>query len=631
MTIPPVKAINSSLTQKENSSSAAKGKLQGAQLDKIEKAPSKLKILVHRILAIALMAISFAALTFGISLLASGTLFALGAASARLIGLFVATLGCSGLLRGISVMEETFSKPAKPEKKNEVATKKTPNESDNQAWVNFAKSLKQTVPGVYNFEKKGLTEIHDAFFNQTDAKALFLADNQIESIQDEIGNLVELQRLDVSKNKLKSLPKTIEALEKLEELSASSNSIESLPEEIGTLLQLKALRLSNNQLTQFPDSIGELSNLESLIAANNLLSCLPEGFGGLSKLVRLDLERNCITDLPDAVNDLVGLRELNLNRNSLGKADLDKLSHLQTLDLSNNQLIEFPKLYKAEDKKAPESCLESLNLSKNKIKAIPDDIDQHKEISELDLSDNALETLPVNLGKLPKLSILNISGNPSKAKISQELADLLVNRKAIGDENEPKKLKIIISPEQKAFLPFKLTASTNIDIVVLPPKVNLDGQKLKELPADLFEKTSLEHLSADNNSIESIPEDIQKLTNLTRLSLVNNKLTTLPEGLKELIKLTNLNVAGNQLSALPEIIFLENLKLLNISNNKFEILPDFILNLDALETLNISGNPLKSIPDLSQCSKLKTLYISKGQEQLITDKIRAKVRVIVGN
>jgi Leucine-rich repeat (LRR) protein len=648
MTTTPLTKTTLSSSHKEILPPEEKGKLQGKQVTKVDQAPSKLKILFHRIIAIALIAIGTAALIFGISVLASGTLFTLGAASARFIGLFIAALGCSGILRGISVMEEISTKStkstksAKPEKKaDETPVAKTPKkESDPQNWVNFVGKLKQMIRGVYNFEKKDLVEIHQDFFLQTDAKALFLADNRIETIQDEIGNLVELQRLDVSKNKLKNLPKTLSKLAKLEELSASGNSLESLPEEIGNLSQLKALRVSNNKLLYFPDSISKLSNLESLIAANNRLRGLPEAIGGLKKLVKLDLEKNDLSELPESMNDLVDLRDLNLRSNKLSSVWLGALPDLNNLDLSDNQLIRFPGLYNPQAKKdrryvhSPWNTIESLNLSKNKIKTVPDEIDQYQELCVLDLSDNALEALPVNLGKLPKLSRLNISGNPINKMLPEELADLLVARKTIKEGQEvPKGLKLIISPDQKRFLPYKLTASLNIDIVTLPPQVNLDGQELKKLPSDLFEKTSLEHLSANNNCLDSLSEDIKKLTNLTKLSLANNNLTTLPEGLDALTKLINLNVSDNEFSTFPDQIFsLESLKTLNVSNNNFETLPDSLLRLDDLEVLNISGNPLNSIPDLSKCSKLKTLYISKNQESLITDEIKAKgIRVVVSN
>ena len=60
-----------------------------------------------------------------------------------------------------------------------------------------------------NLSRKGLTEIPDEVFENTDVRVLRLYGNNIDSIPERIGELVNLERLYLGKNDIKSLPKSI--------------------------------------------------------------------------------------------------------------------------------------------------------------------------------------------------------------------------------------------------------------------------------------------------------------------------------------------------------------------------------------------------------------------------------------
>src|SRR5688500_12097988 len=72
------------------------------------------------------------------------------------------------------------------------------------------------------------------------------------------------------------------------------------------------------------------------------------------------------------------------------------------LDLSKQKLKEVPE----EIRKFPN--LKELNLSKNNISELPEWIGDCDSLEILDLSNNKLEVLPPSIGKLSKLGILRL-------------------------------------------------------------------------------------------------------------------------------------------------------------------------------------------------------------------------------
>ncbi len=98
-----------------------------------------------------------------------------------------------------------------------------------------------------------------------------------------------------------------------------------------------------------------------------------------------------------------------------------------------------------------------------------------------------------------------------------------------------------------------------------------DGEKLTEIPVEVFELTWLEKLNLDYNKITVIPEAIAALYNLTKLYLFNNQIKVIPEALTALQNLTELDLNGNQITVIPEAIaFLPKLKKIKLGGNPLE-------------------------------------------------------------
>ncbi|CAH2327870.1 leucine-rich repeat 1 [Pelobates cultripes] len=129
----------------------------------------------------------------------------------------------------------------------------------------------------------------------------------------------------------------------------------------------------------------------------------------LKKLQKLDLSNNHIRKLPKTIGDLVCLQELNLQHNFLESFEV-------SLCIS-----------------AWGNTLTSLDLSENKLKALPVQFGQLKELINLKLDENELVQLPFTIGKLSKLRFLSATKNklpylPSSFKmLNLEKLDLFDN------------------------------------------------------------------------------------------------------------------------------------------------------------------------------------------------------------
>ncbi|KAM4690632.1 leucine-rich repeat protein 1 [Rhinophrynus dorsalis] len=129
----------------------------------------------------------------------------------------------------------------------------------------------------------------------------------------------------------------------------------------------------------------------------------------LKRLQKLDLSNNHIKKLPKTIGDLACLQELNLNHNFLESFEVL---------LCNSSW---------------RNTLKSLDLSENKLKALPVQFGHFKELVSLKLDKNELIQLPFTIGQLSKLRFLSATNNklpylPNSFKmLALEKVDLFEN------------------------------------------------------------------------------------------------------------------------------------------------------------------------------------------------------------
>lgn len=101
--------------------------------------------------------------------------------------------------------------------------------------------------------------------------------------------------------------------------------------------------------------------------------------------------------------------------------------------------------------------------------------------------------------------------------------------------------------------------------------LNLSGKGLTKIPSEIFARSDLEQLDLSMNELTDAPQaEIRRLANLKVLNLSGNALTGLPAELGQLQHLEVLDVSNNQLTGLPlELGNLTQLRILDLRGNTY--------------------------------------------------------------
>lgn len=122
--------------------------------------------------------------------------------------------------------------------------------------------------------------------------------------------------------------------------------------------------------------------------------------------------------------------------------------------------------------------------------------------------------------------------------------------------------------------------------------LDLVDNQLESLPADLGSAQSLERVLLTGNFLTTLPASITTLSNLRELVVAENRLTALPDDIHLLIGLEKLDAQENQLTALPSNITLcPSLQSLSLQANELTELPDKMWLLERLGALHLQDNP----------------------------------------
>ena len=302
------------------------------------------------------------------------------------------------------------------------------------------------------------------------------------------------------------------------------------------MVDINKLDASNNLLSEnsFNDeeyNLSLMSYLVSLRFSNNKFNLIPKGIYQLNNLKLLDMSGNNISEIDgNLIKGLSSLVELDLSKNKIKYLpnNIQFLSFLEVLKVSNNQLLELP---------------EELGIL--------------TRLKKLFLNENSLQFLPRNIfSKMVGLEEIYLFKN--------QLEDICDSSSSIFDNMKHLKFLDIHSNHLTIFNIFT------------------------EMPM-------LDSLLLSYNQIQHI-NGIDKLNNLTNLDLNNNKISEFPLDILKLKKLSTLNLQNNDLNSIPNT--------LGLMNN--------------LIRLNIEGNPLKRlVGKMRNCTteELKNYLKSRITEQ----------------
>ena len=306
---------------------------------------------------------------------------------------------------------------------------------------------------------------------------------------------------------------------------------------------------------------------------------------------RLDLRDREFTELGLSGQGIAQLRD----------EDLDGLSRLEEVDLSDNRLPTLP-----EDIFDDQDALTYLYLYDNLLTTLPRNVFRRlANLTELDLSDNQLATLPPNVFRdLSKLTSLQLHGNPLTdlpANVFNGLSSLPdlylegLGLRAVspGTFNGLSGLtELSLKRNHLASLP-----SGTFDGLPQLEDLDLKENRLTVLPAGVFSGLSgLTRLDLEENHLASLsPGAFAALSKLERLGLDENRLIALPDqAFSGLSSLTWLDLGENHLASLSSGTFagLSKLERLGLEDNRLTVLPDRVFSgLSGLTWLSLGGNP----------------------------------------
>lgn len=195
------------------------------------------------------------------------------------------------------------------------------------------------------------------------------------------------------------------------------------------------------------------------------------------------------------------------------------------------------------------------------------------------------------------------------------------HRQAIQGESPPQPPNRQTLAEAQRHLAQAFVATQGKILTMVEPAVkeqiielDLSGQGLTDLPAEINQFPNLSRLDVSFNQLTRLPPEIGQLTQLDKLYLHDNQLTRLPPQIGKLTNLMRLHFYNNQLTRLPpEIGQLTNLLSLYLSRNQLTSLPLEVGRLTNLVWLDISHNQLTDLPStLGQLTNLNRFYFNNN-------------------
>ncbi len=316
------------------------------------------------------------------------------------------------------------------------------------------------IDGIYRIERidineHSIIEIPSSISDMRNIEVLKIHFHSIDSMI-EVSKLQSLKFLSMNSCNIHIIPPSIGELSNLVHLSLVSNKIEVIPLEMGKLSNLQYLNLSDNRIKNIPEVIRNLRHLEKLHLSRNEIEHLPDVFDSIKNLKFFDLSFNKISRLPDSYFRCVD--QIRLSNNRVEKINFEeKMDHITSIWLDNNQLEEFPdnidnlsnlsrlilsnnNLIALPESLGNLSLLEELMIRNNKIKRLPDKISNCTNLKILYAENNNLSSLPDDIGKLTRLKKVDISGN-NITKIPESIKNLKELNCFITDVTDPQELK----------------------------------------------------------------------------------------------------------------------------------------------------------------------------------------------
>ena len=278
----------------------------------------------------------------------------------------------------------------------------------------------------------------------------------------------------------------------------------------------------------------EDNHIERLNLTNCQLTRIPSCIRRCKHLKEINLEGNHIRHIPKWITELDSLEEISLNFNQmkLNRRDIKRISKLKSILLAGNNLERLPK-------NVGQLQCTNLNLSKNKLRALPASFTQLTQIKNLIFYENEFENVPDVLEGFNNIKHLDFYKNhikkiPEFVGNMENLEQLFVAFNQIEEIPDTlrnlKRLKYFyIHHNELHFLPEWITEMDSIE------RFGIGYNHLLELP-DLSKMKSLYDFDCEHNLLERFPWELVEKPEMEMIILRDNDFNLSDEEKMRLIK-----------------------------------------------------------------------------------------------
>jgi Leucine-rich repeat (LRR) protein len=218
-----------------------------------------------------------------------------------------------------------------------------------------------------------------------------------------------------------------------------------------------------------------------------------------------------------------------------------------------------------------------LNLSRNRLKTIPDALFEATWLEVLDLGGNWLSELPAAIGRLDNLSRLDLSEN------------------------------------QLTLIPPELFSCVELR------DLSLYMNQITSLPAGSTPLHNLSRLDVSSNQLTSLRDVATAFPGLRDLDASGNALKTVDAELASMSSLRVLNLSGNHLISAASLAGMTWMRELYLDDNRLTELPGEIANFAKLQVFSAVGNPFGTLSaafDRVSASQLRSQARSAFQARI---------------
>ncbi len=135
-------------------------------------------------------------------------------------------------------------------------------------------------------------------------------------------------------------------------------------------------------------------------------------------------------------------------------------------------------------------------------------------------------------------------------------------------------------------------------------RLDLSGQKLKEVPDGVFQLMNLNALDLSNNKLKALPDRLQELKHMQEFRASRNKLTEAPKSLCRFIHLKRLDLSRNALTGLPKCVgAFHELVSLDLWDNDLAEFPEEMANMQALRFMDLRAIQFE-VPEMEHLQSL---------------------------